>query len=177
MNIAFTILALLASISALLATRLRNLVYAVLSLMLFFSALAGLFFLLLAEFIGAVQILVYVGAVGILLLFAIMLTRHVTGSAKERIDARGWAWAIPAAGAVLLGVLMPAILHTPLPSRPYSGNFDPSVLRLGEALMSPYAATLEVMALLLTVALIAAVAVAMPPEKQESRKISRNPAP
>jgi len=161
MNITFTILSTLAIVSALLAARLRNLVYAVLSLMIFFSALAALFIVLLAEFIGAVQILVYVGAVGILILFAIMLTHHIAGSTGERIDARGWFWAIPAAGAVLFGILLPAIIYTPLPLVPSSSTYEPSVLHLGQALMSPYAATLEIMALLLTAAMIGAVVIAM----------------
>ena len=79
MTIAFYALAVVAVIGALLAVQLTNLVRAVVGLLLFFGALAGMFLLLMAEFIAAAQILVYVGAVGILMLFAIMLTHRVTG--------------------------------------------------------------------------------------------------
>ena len=78
-EITFWVLAIIAVLGALVAVRRRNLIHGVFALMIFFAALAGLFLLLLAEFIAAVQILVYIGAVGILLLFAIMLTEHVTG--------------------------------------------------------------------------------------------------
>ena len=72
-ELAFWILSGMAVLGALGAVCRRNLVHGVYSLMLFFGALAGIFLLLLAEFIAAVQVLVYIGAVGVLLLFAIML--------------------------------------------------------------------------------------------------------
>lgn len=162
MTIAFYILSTIAVLGALFAVRLRNLVHATLSLMLFFVALAGLFVMLLGEFLAAVQILVYVGAVGILILFAIMLTQHVTGEAKERLDARGWLWGLVAAFLVLTAILIPALRLTPLPKSPLVSDaaFTPSVSNLGKTLMDPYAISLEVMALLLTAALIGAVVVA-----------------
>ncbi len=167
MTIAFWILSVIAVSGALLAVRLHNLVYATLSLLLFFIALAGIFILLLAEFIAAVQLLVYVGAVGILILFAIMLTQHVSGFAKERIDSRGAGWGLAAAAAVLLGLLVPAILKTELPQQPSVPDFTPSVRDLGLNLMSPYSISLLVMALLLTAALIGAVVIALSPKDEK----------
>ena len=82
---AFWILAAIAVIGALVAVKKRNLVHGVFALLVFFASLAGLFLLLLAEFIAVVQILVYAGAVGILILFAIMLTDRVTGKDSFRI--------------------------------------------------------------------------------------------
>ena len=94
-EITFWVLAVIAVLGALVAVRRRNLIHGVFALMIFFAALAGLFLLLLAEFIAAVQILVYIGAVGILLLFVIMLTERVTGDDARDITSRGsfWGWA------------------------------------------------------------------------------------
>jgi len=160
MNIAFYLLSALAVTGALLAIRLRNLVHATLCLMFFFISLAGMYVLLMAEFIAAVQILVYVGAVGILILFAIMLTHHITGATRERISSRGWLWGLGAALAVLFTVLLPVLLLSVLPAAPATPDFSPSVRNIGLSLMDPYTITLQVMGLLLTAALIGAVAVA-----------------
>ena len=87
-QIAFWILSAIAVLGALVAVRKRNLIHGVFALMIFFAALSGLFLLLLAEFIAAAQILVYIGAVGILLLFAIMLTERVAGDDGRRPDVQ-----------------------------------------------------------------------------------------
>ena len=92
MIIAFYILATVAILGAVMAITLRNVVHSVFCVLLFFSALAGLFLLLLAEFIAAVQVLVYIGSVGILMLFAIMLTTKVMGDSTRTVHSRGWAW-------------------------------------------------------------------------------------
>ncbi len=157
-EITFWVLAIIAVCGALLAVGRRNLIHGVFALMIFFAALAGLFLLLLAEFIAAVQILVYIGAVGILLLFAIMLTERVTGDDGRSITARGWFWGLAAAVAVFVFLLLPAIQEADLPESTQS--IQPSVKVLGHKLMDPYVVTLEVLALLLTAALIGAVAVA-----------------
>ena len=170
MTIAFLILAVVAVTGAILAVRLHNLIYATLALLAFFTALAGVYVLLLAEFIAAVQLLVYVGAVGILILFAIMLTQHVAGFAKQRIDARGAGWGLAAAVAVFMGLLFPAIIKTELPSQPAVADFTPSVRELGLNLMSPYTISLMVMALLLTAALIGAAVIAINPKDGQTKK-------
>ena len=156
-QIAFWILSAIAVLGALVAVRKRNLVHGVFALMLFFAALSGLFLLLLAEFIAAVQILVYIGAVGILLLFAIMLTERVTGDDDRRMTSRGWFWGVVIAVAVFFVLLLPPIQQWPAPETVPTP--EPSVEKLGQRLMNPYVVTLEVLALLLTAALIAALAV------------------
>ena len=167
MNAAFLILSLLAVAGALLAIRLHNLVHATLSLMFFFVALAGLFVLLMAEFIAAVQILVYVGAVGILILFAIMLTPHVTGENHERLCSRGWIWGLIGAGAVFLILAAPFLLMAGPGSQPATAAVSPSVREIGLVLMNPYGIALLVMALLLTAALVGAVVAASPPARDK----------
>jgi NADH-quinone oxidoreductase subunit J len=170
LQITFWILATVAVSGALLAVRLRNLIHGVFSLMIFFGALAGMFLLLMAEFIAAVQILVYIGAVGILLLFAIMLTERVAEDGGRRISSRGSFWGMAAAIAVFVALLLPAIRQTDLPKT--AQTVQPSVEKLGQQLMDPYVVTLEVMALLLTAALIGAVAVSQggKPKNEEEPK-------
>jgi NADH:ubiquinone oxidoreductase subunit 6 (subunit J) len=157
-EIAFWILAAIAVLGALMAVRKRNLIHGVFALLVFFAGLSGLFLLLLAEFIAAVQVLVYIGAVGILLLFAIMLTERVAGDDGQRMTSRGWFWGLVMAVAVFVVLLLPAIQQ--LPSPEVAQTIKPSVEELGKKLMDPYVVTLEVLALLLTAALIGAVTAA-----------------
>ena len=111
---AFWVLAAISVIGALVAVRKRNLVHGVFALLVFFAGLAGLFLLLLAEFIAVVQILVYAGAVGILILFAIMLPDRVTGKDAFRVTSRGSFWGAIIALAVFLVILLPTIREIPL---------------------------------------------------------------
>ena len=164
-EITFWVLAVIAVLGALVAVRRRNLIHGVFALMIFFAALAGLFLLLLAEFIAAVQILVYIGAVGILLLFAIMLTERVTGDNARDIISHGSFWGWVAALAVLVFLLLPAIQSADLAQT--TEPYDPSVKALGQQMMNPYVVTLEVLALLLTAALIGAVAASQGGEKKK----------
>ncbi len=170
-QIAFWILSAIAILGALVAVRKRNLIHGVFALMIFFAALSGLFLLLLAEFIAAVQVLVYIGAVGILLLFAIMLTERVAGDDGRRMTSRGWFWGLVMAAAVFVVLLLPAIQQLPSPEPAQEMQvINPSVEELGKKLMNPYVVTLEVLALLLTAALIGAVTAAqgvrMPKEEE-----------
>ncbi len=160
MSVAFYLLALIAILGASSAITLRNVVHAVFSVLLFFSALAGLFLLLLAEFIAAVQVLVYIGSVGILMLFAIMLTTNVMGDPNRPVRSRGWVWGGLAVVALLVGVLLPLIARTGGQSPTPLSDFNPSVKQLGLVLMDPYFASVGVIALLLTAGLIGAVVAA-----------------
>ena len=160
-EIAFWILSAIAVLGALVAVRKRNLIHGVFALLVFFAGLSGLFLLLLAEFIAAVQVLVYIGAVGVLLLFAIMLTERVAGDDDRRMTSRGWSWGLVMAAAVFVVLLLPPILQLPPPETAQEMQvITPSVEELGKKLMDPYVVTLEVLALLLTAALIGAVTAA-----------------
>src|SRR6266702_5400674 len=75
MNLIFTILALVTLAGDIAAMSLRNLVHCALCLVLAFGGLAALFLQLDAQFVGLAQILVYIGAVAILIVFAVLLTR------------------------------------------------------------------------------------------------------
>ena len=159
MTLAFYAFALVAVFGATLAVQLTNLVRAVFGLLLFFGALAGIFLLLMAEFIAAAQILVYVGAVGILMLFAIMLTHRVTGDDDRSGFSHGWFWGSLLAALTFSALLLPTLDQADLGSW-QEADMVPTTKLLGERLMDPYTLTLEVTALLLTAALLGAIAVA-----------------
>ena len=159
MDPVFLILALLTTASAIAAVSLRNLVHCALCLVLTFVGLAGLYLQLNAQFVGFAQILVYVGAVAILIVFAILLTRG-SDSSKHSIFSTSWVAgvgvAVLAFGALAFAALSSSIVYRRLP--PIS---QPTVREIGGQLMTSYVLPLEVIGLLLTAALIGAVIIAM----------------
>jgi NADH-quinone oxidoreductase subunit J len=162
MNAAFWILSAITVIGAVLAVTLRNLVHCVLSLILFFLGIAAHYFLLRADFIGAVQILIYIGAVAVLILFAIMLTHNVTGTEGPREVLGGKWWSGLATAGILGVVIWWAIYKDQIAAAlPSNQKAQSSVLEIGRALMSEWVVPFEIMAVLLTAALIGAVVIAL----------------
>ncbi len=109
MRILFGLIATLGVLAALGTVLARNLVHAALFLVAFFFLVACQFVLLEAEFMAAMQVLVYIGAVAILLMFGIMLTRNIQG---DETTGGHWVLKIPAAVASLavLAVLVVGIM-------------------------------------------------------------------
>ncbi|HTS16425.1 MAG TPA: NADH-quinone oxidoreductase subunit J [Verrucomicrobiae bacterium] len=161
MNAAFWILSIITVLGALFAVTLRNLVHCVLSLILFFLGIAGHYFLLRADFLGAVQILIYIGAVAVLMLFAIMLTRHVTGDEEEREVLGGKWWAGMGTAVIVAGLLWAVIRKDQLTAVLPAGGATTSVAEIGKALVTDWVVPFEAMAVLLTAALIGAVVIAL----------------
>ena len=131
-------------------------------LILFFIGIAAHYFLLRADFLGTVQILIYVGAVAVLILFAIMLTHNVTGvdGPKELLGVKWWSGAAIAATLAIL--LKKAILSDPLATLlPAGDKAQSSVAEIGKALVAGWVVSLEAIAILLTAALIGAVVIAL----------------
>jgi NADH-quinone oxidoreductase subunit J len=109
--ISFWILAAVAVIAALSVVLLRNVFRAALSLILCFLMVAGLYITLSADFLAAVQILVYVGAISVLIILAIMMTREVQqGSPNSRFQIPAFIVAI-----LFLEVLILTLINTPWP--------------------------------------------------------------
>ncbi|PAW76478.1 MAG: NADH-quinone oxidoreductase subunit J [Pedosphaera sp. Tous-C6FEB] len=158
MTLPFAIIAGLTVGSAIAAMSLRNLVHCALSLVLTFAGLAGLYLQLNAEFVGFTQILVYVGAVSILIVFAILLTRG-TEPANEPATVSPWA-GIPVA-ALAFAAMAVSVLGSPVGQRKAAPMGEASVKTLGQKLMTDFVLPLEVMALLLTAAMLGAVIIAM----------------
>lgn len=160
MSIAFVIVSLITLSGAIGALAFRQIVHSVLCLAITFTGVAMLYLQLGAQFLGFAQFLVYIGAVTILILFAILLTKNSgpTMSVSPFSSALGSGFLV---GGAVLACLVWAILRTPgLDSTPVS---DPNatVKAIGLNLMSGYVLPLEVIALLLTSAMIGAIVIAM----------------
>jgi NADH-quinone oxidoreductase subunit J len=149
----------------LLAVLLKNTVHCALALTVAFAGLALLFLKLDAQFAGFAQILVYIGAVAILVVFAILLTKG-SETPKDGVYSKNWPVGLVIAAGVFatLGWAVMASVKA-LPNQNVAAPAV-SVLDIGNALMGRYVLPLEIVALLLTAALVGAVIVAMH-EKEE----------
>ncbi|MDB6015534.1 MAG: dehydrogenase subunit [Pedosphaera sp.] len=164
MGIAFAIIAALTLVSGIAAMSLRNLVHCALCLAVTFAGLAALYLQLGAQFVGFAQILVYIGAVAILVVFAILLTRSgepVPHPVVSRSAIVGVAIAVVVFSVLTKLILSSAIIHRTLPDKP-----SPTVKQIGTQLMTYYVLPLEVIGLLLTAATIGAVIIAMQEKKK-----------
>ncbi len=166
MILTIAILGVLTIGGAVAALTLRNLVHCVLALTLSFLGLAGFYLQLSAQFIGFAQVLVYVGAVAILVVFAVLLTRGAEPNSQS-IFSPSWLWSGVVSMAVF-GVLAWTIHSSVITRQGQLLQPEVTVRQIGDALMSRYALPLEVIGLLLTVALIGAVTIAMR-ERQGAR--------
>jgi len=109
LDIAFWILAVVGVAAALTVVLLRDVFRAALSLVLCFLTVAGIYVILSADFLGVVQVLVYIGGISVLIILAIMLTREVQqGSPSNRLR-------IPAliVAVIFLGVMAFTLINTP----------------------------------------------------------------
>jgi NADH-quinone oxidoreductase subunit J len=150
---AFLVLAAIAVVTALLALLVRELVHTILWVATFFVVLAALYFLLLANFIGILQLGVYAGAVTILLLFGVMTTR-------KRIFSREAATGIGPASVVLGSgiVIVVAILASALASGSSStGPVGYAPQLLSQALFGSYGPWLLLVGLVMLAALGGAI--------------------
>jgi NADH:ubiquinone oxidoreductase subunit 6 (subunit J) len=181
MQILFVIIAALGLAAALGTVLARNLVHAALFLVAFFFTIACQFVLLEAEFLAALQVLVYIGAVAILLMFGIMLTRNIQGDDPKSTPS---AWQLP---GLVAGLSVFLILAYGIVSQrglsgqePWSSiDVRPDITRVanqppspralavnrmakvaGDELMTRYVVGFEVAGLLLTAALVGAIAAA-----------------
>jgi len=167
-TLAFAIIAVVTISSAIAAMSLRNLVHCALCLVGTFTGLAALYLQLGAQFVGLAQILVYIGAVAILIVFAILLTRG-SGPPQQSVVTPSW-WMGIAIAVMVFGCLAASVRSSFVirgPNRPPADvAAESAVKNIGTKLMTDYVLPLEVVGLLLTAALIGAVIIAM----QEKRK-------
>jgi NADH-quinone oxidoreductase subunit J len=159
MTLAFAIIGILTLGSAMAAMGLRNLVHCALALTVTFAGLAAFYMQLDAQFVGFAQVLVYIGAVAILIVFAILLT-HRGEPPRRSIFSATWVVGVGIAVAVF-GVLGGLVLSSQAVTRKVPPPPDISVRQIGEQLMTRFILPLEVIGLLLTAALIGAVIIAM----------------
>ena len=162
MNFAFWFFGVVSVVGALCAMTLRNVVHCVLAAILFFFGIAGLFVTLHAPFIAALQVLVYVGAVGVLIALAILLTRHVTGTEGKRESlTKWWAGILTAAFvALVLGLALKTEWHS-LPTTVNPDTAKETTKLVGEQMMNRFVLPFEVISILLTAAMVGAIVIAM----------------
>jgi NADH-quinone oxidoreductase subunit J len=158
------ILATITLAGALAAMCLRNLVHCALALAVSLTGLAAVYLQLDAQFVGLAQLLVYVGAVAILIVFAILLTRG-SESAGRSIFSSTWVAGAGVAAAVF-AVLAGVVLSSPAARRTLPPPPETTVAQIGKQLMTHYILPLEVIGLLLSAALIGAVLVALREERK-----------
>lgn len=160
--LAFFLLAVCAIAGAVLAVNFTKVVHTALSMAFTFVSLAGLYILLQAEFVAFVQVLLYVGAITILMIFGIMMTKH-QGEGQEK--GRPLLETLAAIACLcLFGILFYSIRSASF-SSPETRLPDDNVLGIGKLIYSAYAVPFELVSVLLTVAFIGAVALAKREDK------------
>jgi NADH-quinone oxidoreductase subunit J len=166
--IAFFVIALFTIGCAVMMLSFRKVIYMALSIGGVFIGCAALYMLLGAEFVGIAQVLIYAGAITILIMFAIMLTNHEASEPPFQWNARNVFAAI---GTVLLGVVLLLVIRsTRFPAADASvdlngGNSNP--VAIGIMLFKQYAIPFELVSLLLIVGLVGAVILAKERKEEE----------
>ncbi len=151
---AFWVLTVTAVGSALMVAAVRNLLHAVLFLVLSFIGVAGLYITLSADFVAMVQVLIYAGAIAVLMLFAIMLTPR---AARDNADGIFWAPALVLAG--LLATTISLIATRTEWAVSDRGPFSQTASVIGEALLDPFVLPFEVASVVLVAAMIGAIVI------------------
>ncbi len=154
---AFWIMAVVAVVAALGVVFLRNVFRAALALVLCFITVAGLYITLSADFLAAVQILVYVGAISVLIILAIMMTREVQqGSPTNKMKLPAFIVA-----AVLLGIMIYTVTKTSWQIAAES-PLTPTTVPLATKLFSEngFILPVEIAAMLILAAILGAIVIA-----------------
>ena len=160
--VAFGIVAVAALVSGFGVVTSRNVAHAAIFLLVSLASVAGVFILLVAEFLALVQVLIYGGAVTIVLLFALMLTRAEDFSRVQNNPQ----WAVAAVAALgVLGVLGAVILSDRLDTQELQG---PSLQALGGELFTNWVVPFEIASLVLLMALIGAIILARASDSGDS---------
>lgn len=163
-TIAFFVMTLFILGGALGVVTTRNLIHGALYLILSLFGVAGFFVLLSADFLAAVQVLVYIGAIAILIIFAVMLTRSMT-RLSDILNEQWWLSALVGAGLFILlagGIILPVWGQgSVFIEQPVSAAVATTV-DLGVALVdgNQYVLPFELASLLLTAAMIGAIVIA-----------------
>lgn len=180
-QILFIALSILTLSSAIVVVTKRNLFHAALALMVTFVGVAGFYVTLDAGFLAAAQLLVYIGAISILIIFAIMMTRRLMQATEPAFNSqKGWGFI----GAfVSFAILVLMIIRVPVwPLTPDADSFlasitfvpdailEGSVAELGASFVSTdaYVIPFEVASVLLLAALVGAILVAWPKTEDEA---------
>jgi len=150
--VAFWALSVVTVGAALMVVAVRNLIHAVLFLILSFIGVACLYITLSADFVAITQILIYVGAISVLILFAVMLTpRAARDNAETFLQVPGLVL------AALVGVTIGAVVLVTDWNEATRGPFSETAAAIGEALLDKYVLPFEIASVLLLAAMVGAI--------------------
>jgi NADH-quinone oxidoreductase subunit J len=163
-NIVFAVLAVAMGASAIRMVTTKNVVHAALYLVIVFAGFAAQYILLAAEFVAVVQVLVYIGAIVVLLLFGVMLTRAKIGQELDLDNDSRWAGALVSLATFgLLGALLYDAFGDDklnLNNSVANGAGGPNTTLISDAIFSDYLIAFELASVLLLAALVGAIVVA-----------------
>ncbi len=159
--VAFWVLAATTVACAGMVAVVRELLQAVLFLALTFVGVAGIYIVLSADFVAVVQVLIYAGAISVLMLFAILLTPR---SARDNA-----AVSYKAPISVVAGLVGAVVIFVALKTDWAKGDgdrFPSTATEIGRALLDPFVLPFEVASVLLVVAMVGAIILVRPPEEE-----------
>jgi NADH-quinone oxidoreductase subunit J len=160
-NIAFGIIAAAMVIAAIRVVTTKNVIHAALYLIVVLAGVGAQFVLLAAEFIAIVQVIVYIGAIVVIFLFGIMLTRAPIGR-EVGLDNR-WRGTGLVVAALFLGVLCYALVDTFADEKVLEEGVEATIVRtgnVGDSLFAGYLVPFEAAGALLLAALVGAIVIA-----------------
>lgn len=152
----FYIMGIVAIVSAFRVVTSKNVFHSALFLVLTLFSVAGIYLLLGAEFLAGVQVLIYVGAITILMIFAIMLTHQIYNPSIRQVNEQ----VLPASAVVLVFFVLSvvALIKTSWPAVDSEMPQD-NIVHIGQLLMSDYVIPFEVVSVVLLVALIGSIVI------------------
>jgi NADH-quinone oxidoreductase subunit J len=161
-NIFFYLIAAMMVGAALVVVTSRNVVRAALALIVVFAGVAANFLLLAGEFVAVTQVLVYIGAIMVLMLFGIMLTRARIGRDVDMTNEHWWAGVLTA--VLLIGVMGYALVDRwgsdALPADRTIEVGGSNTTAVSDAIFNQYLIPFEVVSVLLLAALVGAIVIA-----------------
>ncbi len=174
MQLVFLVLAVVAVGTAVGVVTSKNIFYSALLLVACLFTVAGFYVLLEATFLAAVQVLIYVGAIAVLILFAVMLTERMMSKAARAWNEQWWVALLVA--ICLVAVMLYVVLTTNWQISDAATPAD-AIVALGQTLLSTYVLPFEVASVVLLMALIGAIIIAreerpvgLPSEEKEGEK-------
>ncbi|MFQ5855721.1 MAG: NADH-quinone oxidoreductase subunit J [Anaerolineae bacterium] len=156
-QVAFLVIALLTLGGAVGVVTARSVFVSALFLILSFVGVTGIYVLLESPFLAGVQLLIYVGAVAVLILFAVMLTRDVMSEEAPFLNRQWSCGGVIAATLLVLLMLVGFLADWNISS---AAPPEDTILALGEVLLSTYVLPFEIASVILLVALIGAIVIA-----------------
>lgn len=144
-------------ISAAFVAFSKNIIHSAVALLGVFGGVFGLFILLSADFVAIVQLVIYIGGILVLILFAVMLTTDI---AKVRVTNLPMSPVSAAAFAISICALIFAAQRTAVWTLDPAPTFRPTTLQIGNLLLTKYLLPFEIVSLLLVLVMVGAIVIA-----------------